>query len=84
MPATMVIEIEYCVPCGSHEMAVETRAGLLATVGRDLAEVRFVPGGGGVFGVSVDGETVWDRDVHGDGADTDAIADAVEARLEAG
>jgi len=83
MSSTMVtIDIEYCVSCGFLDTAIETQHDLLTVFGRDLAGVRLVPGHGGVFRVSVDGETVWDRDVHGDGVDTDSIVEAVQFRLE--
>lgn len=83
MPPTMVeIDIEYCVQCGFLDTAVETQHDLLTTFGRDLDGVRLVPGHGGVFRVSVDGETVWDRDVHGDGVEADLLAETVKDRLE--
>jgi predicted Rdx family selenoprotein len=68
---------------GPSRAASRTGGELLAAFGQDPNWVRFVPGGG-VFGVSVDGETVRDREIHGDGADADAITDTLEARLEAG
>jgi selenoprotein W-related protein len=76
------IDIEYCVPCGFLGTAIETQHDLLTAFGRDLDGVRLVPGHGGVFRVSVDDETVWDRDVHGDSVDTDVLVEAVENRLE--
>jgi selenoprotein W-related protein len=43
------VNIEYCVPCGLREYAVETQETLLDEFGRDLDGVRLQPGHGGVF-----------------------------------
>lgn len=77
------VDIEYCVPCGLLDTALATQHELLSTFGRDLDGVRLTPGHGGVFRVTVDGETVWDGDVHGTDPDLDAVGAAVETRLEA-
>ncbi|MFB6354598.1 MAG: SelT/SelW/SelH family protein [Halobacteriales archaeon] len=76
------VDIEYCVPCGHLDRAVETQRALLETFGRRLDGVRLTTGDGGVFEVRVDGELVWDADE--DGYDPDAIVDAVDARVSAG
>lgn len=34
---------------------------LLGTFGQDLGEVALVPGTGGIFRITVDGELIWDR-----------------------
>ena len=73
------VTIEYCVPCGFREQALTVQTRLLDRFGRDLDAVALEPRHGGVFRVAVDGETVWDKDVHGMDPDVDAIADAVEA-----
>lgn len=77
------IEIEYCVPCGLLDHATETATALLETYGRDLDDVRLVPGHGGVFTVSVDGAVVFDKDDSEAGYDLDAIEAAVEERVGA-
>lgn len=75
------VAIEYCVPCGFRESAVETQLALLDRFGRDLDGVALEPGHGGVFEVRVDDETVWDKDVHGSDLDLELIGDAVEERV---
>ncbi len=81
-PVMSEVNIEYCVPCGLLEHAVETQEALLEAFGNDLDGVRLQPGGGGVFEVSVDDELVWDRD-DGDGEiDSTAITEAVRDRAD--
>lgn len=75
------VDIEYCVPCGFLDRAVETQTRLLKEFGRDLDGVTLTPGHGGVFVVTAGGETVWDRDVHGADADLDLVVDAVAEQL---
>lgn len=77
------IDVEYCVPCGLLDSAVETQESLLEEFGRDLDGVRLQPGHGGVFKVHVDGELVWDRAEHGGEIDRAAIAEAVHERTDA-
>ena len=73
----MQIDIEYCVPCGLREHAVELQTALLDMYGQDLDGVQLTPGHGGTFRVTVDGETVWDKDEAG-GIDVDGILARVE------
>jgi selenoprotein W-related protein len=56
------IEIEYCVPCGLLDNAIETQQSLLEEYGQDLDTVSLKPGHGGVFEVRVDDELVYDKD----------------------
>ena len=76
------VEIEYCVPCGLLDRAIETQRALLAEFGRDLDAVTLRTGQGGVFVVRADGDVVLDTDEQG--YDLEAIGAAVEERIEAG
>ncbi|WP_254544310.1 SelT/SelW/SelH family protein [Halomarina pelagica] len=76
------VEIEYCVPCGLLDPAVQTQTRLLDEFGQDLDGVTLVPGHGGVFVVRADSETIWDKDVHGADLDLELVAEAVEDRLQ--
>lgn len=76
------VEIEYCVPCGLLDRAIETQRELLSTFGRGLDEVTLRTGHGGVFVVRVDGDVVLDTDEQG--YDLEAIGNAVAERIEAG
>ena len=55
------ITIAYCTQCNwllrSGWMAQE----LLSTFGSELGEVALVPGAGGIFEITCDGELVWER-----------------------
>jgi selenoprotein W-related protein len=62
---TAVLRIEYCTQCRWLPRAVWLAQELLGSFEADLAEVSLVPGKGGVFVVSVDGEPVWNRREHG-------------------
>lgn len=72
------VEIEYCVPCGRLEEAIETQRVLLTDFGRRLEGVRLKTGHGGVFKIRVDGEKIFDTS---DGYDIDAIKESVRQRL---
>lgn len=72
------VEIEYCVPCGHLDRAMDTQRRLLELLGQNVEHVALRPGDGGVFVVRVDGEQVFDK--ADEGYDLDAIADRVRAR----
>jgi selenoprotein W-related protein len=71
------VEIEYCVPCGFRERAIDVAESILAAAEGDLEGVTLVTGDHGVFRVTVDGETVYDKDE--DPFDEDEIVAAVRA-----
>ena len=79
-PAMTEVNIEYCVPCGLREYAVETQETLLDEFGRDLDGVRLQPGHGGVFRVHADDDLIWDKDEHDGEMDLEAITEAVHDR----
>jgi len=76
------VNVEYCVPCGLLEYAVDTQEALLEEFGRDLEGVRLEPGHGGVFKVAVDGDVVWDKDEQGGELDLAAVSESVGERVE--
>ena len=75
------VDIEYCVPCGHLDRAMDTQRELLETFGGRLDGVRLTTGDGGVFRVSVDGELVWEKAE--DGYDLEGIVEAVDDRVPA-
>lgn len=79
--AMVTVGIEYCVPCGLLDPAVETQRELLEEFGRDLDGVRLRPGHGGVFKVSVEDELVFDKAEHGNEIDLTAIVEEVDERV---
>lgn len=79
----VTVEIEFCVPCGLLDPAIETQRELLETFGRDLEGVRLTTGHGGVFRISADDELVFDSAEHGGEVDLEAIVGAVDERIAA-
>lgn len=77
----MEIEIEYCVPCGHLDRAIDTQRELLETYGRDLDEVTLRTGHGGVFKVRIDDDLV--LDAQQDGFDLAVIHDTIRSQLAA-
>lgn len=77
----MEVEIEYCVPCGHLERAIDVQRTLLQVFGRRLDAVRLKTGDGGVFKIRADGEQL--LDARTDGFDLDEIRAHVEERLPA-
>ena len=73
------VEIEYCVPCGHLDAAIDTQRALLTEFGRSLDGVRLKTGHGGVFKVRVEGKEIFDKAT--DGYDIDAIKESVRQRL---
>ena len=55
------IEITYCTQCQWLLRAAWMAQELLSTFGADIGEVALVPGTGGVFEITCDGETIWER-----------------------
>ncbi len=52
------IEITYCTKCRFLLRAAWMAEELLTTFGEDLGEVAIVPGGGGIFEVTLGGEVI--------------------------
>lgn len=56
------VEIEYCVPCGFRERALDVQGAILNGVEDELDELRLVMGDHGIFQVRVDDEVVFDKE----------------------
>ena len=72
------VEIEYCVPCGHLDRAIDTQRAILQQFGRRLDGVRLKTGHGGVFTIRVDSEQIYDRT---QGYDLTGILQDIEERL---
>ena len=77
----MNVTIEYCVPCGHLERAIDVQRDLLVRYGGTLGSVALQTGSGGVFKISVDGELV--LDAARDGFDLAAVTDAIDEQVAA-
>jgi selenoprotein W-related protein len=56
------VEIEYCVPCGFRDRALDVSRAILNACEDEIDALRLVMGAHGVFHVRVDGRTVYDKD----------------------
>ena len=59
------IEIQYCRQCHWLLRAAWYAQELLTTFSEEIGEVAIVPGTGGVFRVTCDGQLLWDRKAEG-------------------
>ncbi|AJF26382.1 SelT/SelW/SelH family protein [Haloarcula sp. KBTZ06] len=75
------VEIEYCVPCGFRERAVDVQQAILSGLELELDSVRLVMGDHGVFRISVDDETVYDKAEASEEFDVDAIVREVRSHV---
>lgn len=75
------VAIEYCVPCGLRDHAVDVQEALLEQFGEELDEVALVTGDSGVFEVRAGGELVFDKAE--DEFDVDEITRRVEPHVGA-
>jgi selenoprotein W-related protein len=73
------IEIEYCVPCGFRDRAMDVERAILGALETELDRVALVMGDHGVFRVSVDGQTVYDKEE--DEFDVDGLVREVREHL---
>ncbi len=73
------VEIEYCVPCGFRERALDVAQAVLNGLETHLDRVTLVMGDHGVFRVTVDGEPVYEKSE--DDYDVDGIVRQVRARV---
>lgn len=71
------VEIEYCVPCGHLDRAIDTQKSILEHFGRDIDGVKLKTGHGGIFTIRVDGEEIYNKS---QGFDLDRIVDEIESR----
>ncbi|WP_201774325.1 SelT/SelW/SelH family protein [Demequina flava] len=76
----MKIDIEYCVPCGYLDRAIDAQRTLLATFGGQLDAVSLTTGDKGVFRVTADGEQIYSKP---DDFDITQLVESVKERLSA-
>ena len=76
----MDIKIEYCVPCGFRQHALDVQEAVLNGLEPELDSLRLVMGDHGVFTVTADGETIYDKSEDGD-LDADDIVRKLRERV---
>ncbi len=82
----VLVDIEYCVPCGYQNLASWAVSEIFEAGGTATA-IQLTPGQGGAFKITVDGEVWWDKK-GGDGrspeiSDMKGLKSKLKARLEA-
>jgi selenoprotein W-related protein len=82
-PAPRIV-INYCTQCQWLLRAAWMAQELLSTFGDELGEVALVPGTGGIFQISYDGQIIWDRKVDGGFPDARTLKQRVRDRLDPG
>ena len=84
MPAAVPprIAIVYCTQCQWLLRAAWMAQELLSTFSIDLGEVALVPATGGVFEITLDGTTLWERKVDGGFPDVKTLKQRVRDRLD--
>ena len=76
------IAIRYCTQCHWLLRAAWLAQELLSTFGTDLGEVALAPGIGGVFEITYDGETIWERKADGGFPDAKTLKRRLRDRLD--
>jgi selenoprotein W-related protein len=76
------ITITYCTLCHWMLRAAWMAQELLSTFGEDLGGVTLVPTRGGIFTISYNGETIWDRKLDGGFPDSKTLKKRVRDRLD--
>jgi selenoprotein W-related protein len=77
------VEIEYCVPCGHLDRAVDVQRDILSDLADQVDGVRLVTGDGGDFIVRVDGETIYDKAEADEAFDVETLKEEIGARASA-
>ncbi len=74
----MNIEIEYCVPCGYLDRAVDAQKAILGAFGEKVDGVTLKTGNKGVFTFRANGDVIYTKP---DEFSIDAIVDEIRTRL---
>ena len=78
------VEIRYCTQCRWLLRAAWMAQELLTTFEIELGEIALVPGSGGVFEVSVDGELIWSRKAEGRFPESKELKQRIRDRIAPG
>jgi selenoprotein W-related protein len=76
------VAIEYCTQCRWLLRAGWMAQELLSTFGAELSEVALIPGAGGVFRITLDGEQIWERKSDGGFPDIALLKQRVRDRID--
>ncbi len=76
------VAIEYCTQCRWLLRASWMASELLSTFGTELSEVALIPGDGGVFRITFDGEQIWERKSDGGFPEIAVLKQRVRDRID--
>ncbi|GAB2725931.1 Rdx family protein [Nocardia thraciensis] len=76
------VAIEYCTQCRWLLRASWMAQELLSTFGAELSQVALVPGSGGVFRITLDGEQIWERKADGGFPEIAVLKQRVRDRID--
>lgn len=76
------IAIRYCTQCNWLMRSAWMAQELLSTFGTDLGELVLVPGTGGIFEVTCDGDLLWERKRDGGFPDIRVLKQRVRDRID--
>lgn len=75
------VTLTYCTQCNWLLRTAWMAQELLQTFGQDIGSVTLVPGTGGIFTITVDGEEVWDRKTMGGFPDAKTLKQILRDRV---
>lgn len=75
------VTLTYCTQCNWLLRTAWMAQELLQTFGQDIGSVTLVPGTGGIFTITVDGEMVWDRKAMGGFPDAKTLKQILRDRV---
>lgn len=75
------VTLTYCMQCNWLLRTAWMAQELLQTFGQDIGSVTLVPGTGGIFTITVDGEMVWDRKAMGGFPDAKTLKQILRDRV---
>jgi selenoprotein W-related protein len=78
------LEIRYCTQCKFMLRAAWLAQEMLATFEKELAEVAILPGSGGIFEVTLDGQTIFSNKESGLFPDVKQIKQLLRDRIAPG
>jgi selenoprotein W-related protein len=81
-PAVPHLSITYCTQCNWLLRSAWMAQEVLSTFSAEIAAVTLIPGTGGIFEISLDGELLWERKRDGGFPDVKALKQLVRDRID--
>ena len=76
------LRITYCTQCNWLLRSAWMASEVLSTFSLEMGEVILVPGTGGIFEISLDGELIWERKRDGGFPDVKVLKQMVRDRID--